>query len=34
MSTALTVLAVILALACFAVIIWSDLRKRWGKKKD
>ena len=32
MSTVLTVVAVILALACFFVIIWSDLRKRRGKK--
>jgi len=32
MSTVLTVVAVVLALACFFVIIWSDLRKRRGKK--
>lgn len=34
MSTALTVLAVVLALACFFVIVWSDIRKRRGGKKD
>ena len=34
MSAALTVLAVVLALACFFVIIWSDLKKRRGNKQD
>jgi hypothetical protein len=34
MSAALTVIAVLLALACFLVIIWSDIRKRRGEKKD
>lgn len=34
MSTTLTVVAVILALACFFVIVWSDIKKRRGKKKD
>ncbi len=34
MSTTLTVVAVLLALACFFVIVWSDLKKRRGKKKD
>lgn len=34
MSAALTVIAVVLAFACFFVIIWSDLKKRRGGKKD
>jgi hypothetical protein len=34
MSGVLTVVAVLLALACFFVIIWSDLKKRRGNKKD
>lgn len=34
MSAALTVIAVVLALACFLVIVWSDLKKRRGGKKD
>lgn len=32
MSATLTVIAVVLALACFLVIVWSDLKKRRGKK--
>jgi len=34
MSAVLTVVAVVLALACFFVIIWSDLKKRRGGNKD
>lgn len=35
MSTGLTILAVVLALACFFVIVWSDIRKRRSRgKKD
>jgi cell division protein FtsX len=34
MSAVLTVVAVLLALACFFVILWSDIRKRRGKKQD
>lgn len=34
MSAVLTVIAVVLALACFFVIIWSDIKKRRGDKKD
>ena len=33
MSAILTVVAVVLALACFFVIIWSDLRKRRKSKE-
>lgn len=33
MSSVLSVIAVLLALACFFVIVWSDLRKRRGKKE-
>lgn len=34
MSTGLTILAVVLALACFFVIVWSDIRKRRGRGKN
>ena len=34
MSAVLTVVAVVLALACFFVILWSDIKKRRGDKKD
>jgi hypothetical protein len=33
MSTGLTILAVVLALACFFVIVWSDIRRRRKRKK-
>lgn len=33
MSAILTVVAVLLALACFFVIIWSDLKKRRSRKE-
>jgi hypothetical protein len=35
MSTGLTIIAVLLALACFFVIVYSDIRKRRNRgKKD
>lgn len=34
MSGVLTVIAVLLAFACFFVIIWSDIKKRRGSKKE
>ena len=34
MSAVLTVIAVILALACFFIIVWSDVKKRRGDKQD
>lgn len=32
MSAIMTVIAVVLALACFFVIIWSDIKKRRDRK--
>ncbi len=33
MSTGLTIVAVLLALACFFAIVWSDIRKRRKRSK-
>ena len=33
MSTGLTIVAVLLALACFFVIVWSDIKKRRNRNK-
>lgn len=33
MSAIMTVIAVVLALACFFVIVWSDIKKRRGRKE-
>lgn len=32
MSAIMTVIAVVLALACFFVIVWSDIKKRRDRK--
>jgi cell division protein FtsX len=32
MSAIMTVIAVVLALACFFVIVWSDIKKRRERK--
>lgn len=34
MSAILTVVAIILAVGCFVIIVWGDLRKRFGRKDD
>ncbi len=33
MSAIMTVIAVVLALACFFVIVWSDIKKRRDRKE-